>query len=163
MPGTEKGEYRMVQRALVLILLLCAGCAAARPGGDAAQPVDVQRQLAQTVGQVRMAGVGDDLVTLSRERLNQDDDGDIMGRTGRGGVTVLSYRGLQDGRAVLERRDVVIYEPAGAPRSFLDGGKSLLAFDPDSLPQTVHLDGVYVRLIEADRFILRYLLSRNPL
>ncbi|MEQ8348780.1 MAG: hypothetical protein RIB84_03980 [Sneathiellaceae bacterium] len=153
----------MVRRALVLVLLLCAGCGGARQGGDGGQPVAVQRQLAQAVGQVRMAGVGDDLVTLTRERLGQDDDGDIMGRTGRGGVTVLTYRGLQDGKAVLERRDVVFYEPEGAPRSFLDGGRSLLTFDPAGLPQTMHLDGVYVRMIEADRFILRYLLSRNPL
>mgnify|MGYP001236978049 CR=1 FL=1 len=156
----------MSARRLAAMLIVAIACGACQQGGaapDRPSGFAAQRSLAQQLGVVRMAGVGDELVTLSRESGAPDDDGDIMGRSGRGGMTVLTYAGLQDGKAVLQRRDVVIYAPEGQPRSFLDGGSSELRFDPATLPQSLVVDGVYVRLIEADRFVIRFLLSRNRL
>ncbi|MFC3228375.1 hypothetical protein ACFOGJ_14120 [Marinibaculum pumilum] len=156
----------MSARRLAATLVVAIACGACQQGSalpEGPSGFAAQRSLAQQLGVVRMAGVGDELVTLSRESGESDDDGDIMGRSGRGGMTVLTYEGLQDGAAVLQRRDVVIYAPEGQPRTFLDGGSSELRFDPAALPQTLVVDGVYVRLIEADRFILRFLLSRNRL
>lgn len=153
----------MIQRACLALLLLCAACG--QPAGGGPASLASGRDLAQPLGEMRMSGVGDPLVTLTRRREGPppSGQGDILGGTGGGAVTVLSYRGLRDGQAVFERRDILLYQPEGMARTLLDGGSSEILLDPAALPESIVVDGVFLRVVEADRYVVRYLLSRNRL
>lgn len=155
----------MLRAWAVTVLLSVAATACATQRGEVPRSLAEGRELAQPVGEMRMSGVGDAIVTLTRRREGplRSGGGDIRGGTGGGAVAVVTYRGLRDGQAVLERRDMVVYRPEGMPPTLLDGGGSEILLDPAALPQTLVVDGIYLRVVEADRFIIRYLLSRNRL
>jgi hypothetical protein len=76
-----------------------AGCA----------PIQQTANISTPIGQSLRAGVGDEIIrTEGRENLpNVFGRADVFGRTRPTGLTVVQYRGLRDGKALLVRTGVI--------------------------------------------------------
>jgi hypothetical protein len=106
-------------RWIVVVALGCSlgGCATVKEASTVAQPLN--RQL--------VAGVGDVVVRVdSRKNLpNAFDKADVFGRTTPTGMTLVTYVGVEDGKAVFVRRT-----------TFIETGATTMNSSPLFIPNT---------------------------
>lgn len=95
---------RIAMLALGLVMLTVAGC-----GG-----IKTTQQVAQPENQTLMAGIGDTILEVEkRESMpNVTGNADIFGRTRPTGRVIVTYLGVEQGRAAFQRQNISIQSNA---------------------------------------------------
>lgn len=90
----------MLRTLAIAAVIMAAACS----------PIQHTQQVSQPTGATVMAGVGDEVLRISKETSlpNAFGNADAFGRTTPTGFTIVSYQGLQDGKALLLRRNIIV-------------------------------------------------------